>query len=455
MTSDLVFLLGGAVLLVAVALPSLLTRAWLSAPVILIVVGALVGLLPVGSQFAFDPTNQRETIEHVTEFTVLVALMGVGLALDRPLSWRNRASWRTWKATWTLLGIAMPLTIAGVFLLGWWGLGLGAAQALLLGAVLSPTDPVLASDVQVAGPATRHRGEDERDEDGDDVLAEELGEDEIVDDDEVRFALTSEAGLNDALAFPFVYAAIFLATLGPVTAWGWRWLAWDLVGRIVIGLVVGLAVGWLLAHVAFRSRRQVLRLAEQGEALLALAAMLLAYGVAEVAQGYGFLAVFVCAMTIRSQARRHEFHEHMHGVIERLERVLTLVVLLFVGIALTDGALEDLDWRGVLVGVALVAVVRPVSGWVALAVGRWRLADEAHRPLAGRERAITAFFGIRGVGTLYYLAYALSEASWTGERWLWSTCVFTVVLSVVVHGVLVTPVMTRLERDRERLSARP
>ncbi|WP_151523364.1 cation:proton antiporter [Serinicoccus kebangsaanensis] len=449
MSSDLVFLLGGAVLLVAVALPSLLTRAWLSAPVILIVIGALVGLLPIGSRFAFDPTNQRETIEHVTEFTVLLALMGVGLALDRPLSWRNRRSWGTWAATWKLLGIAMPLTIAGVFLLGWWGLGLGVAQALLLGAVLAPTDPVLASDVQVAGPAIRRPGAQE----DEDSVAEQLHDDEITDDDEVRFALTSEAGLNDALAFPFVYAAIFLATLGPVAQWGWRWLAWELVGKIVLGLVIGLAVGWFMAYIAFRSRQQVLRLAEQGEALLALAAMLLAYGVAEVAQGYGFLAVFVCAMTIRSRARRHEFHEHMHGVVERLERVLTLVVLLFVGIALTDGALEHLDWRGVLVGVALVGVIRPVAGWAALAPGRWRLADETHRPLARREQAISAFFGIRGVGTLYYLAYALSEATWTGERWLWATCVFTVVLSVVVHGVLVTPVMSRLERDRERLSA--
>ncbi|WP_235585593.1 cation:proton antiporter [Serinicoccus chungangensis] len=172
---------------------------------------------------------------------------------------------------------------------------------------------------------------------------------------------------------------------------------------------------------------------------------------AEVAQGYGFLAVFVCAMTMRAQARRHEFHEHMHGVVERLERLLTLLVLLFVGIALTDGALESLDWRGVLVGVSLVLVIRPVAGWVALRPGRWRMADEKLRPLARRERLITAFFGIRGVGTLFYIAYALSETTWTGERWLWATCVFTIVFSVVLHGVLVTPIMTRLERDRERL----
>ncbi|WP_130012429.1 cation:proton antiporter [Serinicoccus sediminis] len=446
MSSDLLFLLGGGVLLLAVALPSLLTRAWLSAPVILILVGAVIGWLPIASGLGFDPTDQRETIEHVTEITVLVALMGVGLALDRPLSLRNLRSWRTWSATWKLLGIAMPLSIAGVFLLGWWGLGLGAAPALLLGAVLAPTDPVLAGDVQVGGPVITRR-----EADSEESMADQLHDDEISDDDEVRFALTSEAGLNDALAFPFVYAAIFLMTMGSPLDWGLRWLAFELVGKIVIGLLVGMAVGWVLAYVAFRTRQQALRLAEQGESLLALAAMVLAYGVAEVAQGYGFLAVFVCAMTMRARARRHEFHEHMHGVVERLERLLTLLVLLFVGIALTDGALESLDWRGVVVGVSLVLVIRPLAGWVALRPGRWRMCDERLRPLARREQLITAFFGIRGVGTLFYIAYALSETTWTGERWLWATCVFTIVFSVVLHGVLVTPMMTKLERDRERL----
>ena len=180
--------------------------------------------------------------------------------------------------------------------------------------------------------------------------------------------------------------------------------------------------------------------------------MLLAYGGAEVALGYGFLAVFVCAMTMRSAARTHEFHEHMHGVVERLERLMTLFVLLFVGISLTDGALEHLDWRSVVVGLALVLVVRPLSAWVALLPGRWRMHNERHRPLERRERAVTAFFGVRGVGTLYYLSYALSETAFEGERWLWATALFTIMLSVVVHGVAVTPVMHRLEEARERLS---
>lgn len=446
MSADTVFLVGGILLLLAVALPGALTRAWISAPVVLVLLGALVGLLPLPAGFVLDPVDQRETIEHVTELTVLLALMGVGLALDRPLSPRSLVGWPTWSATWKLLGIAMPLTILGVFLLGWWGLGLGAAPALLLASALAPTDPVLAGDVQVEGPGTDQGGR--ADGTPEDVDAT----DDFQETDEVRFALTSEAGLNDGLAFPFVHAAILLATVGGVADWGLHWLAWELVGKIVVGVLAGIAVGWLMAYAAFQSRRRSLRLAEQGESLLVLAAMLLAYGTAEVARGYGFLAVFVCAMTIRSRARGHEFHTHMHGVVERLERLMTLVVLLFVGIGLTDGALGHLDWRSVVVGLALVLVIRPLSAWIALLPGRWRMHDERYRPLDRQERAITAFFGVRGVGTLYYLSYALSETTFEGERWLWATALFTIMLSVVVHGVAVTPVMHRLEEARERLS---
>jgi NhaP-type Na+/H+ or K+/H+ antiporter len=431
MRADLVFLLGGVSLLLAVVLPSVLRRVALSAPLVLIGVGALIGLLPVSGAEPFDPREHRALIEHVSEVTVLIALMGVGLALDRPLSLRRREGWGRWAATWKLLGIAMPLSIAGVALLGWWGLGVAPAAALLLGAALAPTDPVLASDVQVEGP----RVDDD---------AEEIDE-----EDEVRFALTSEAGLNDGLAFPFVYAAVFLATVGPVSEWGLRWLGWELVGKSVLGVAVGVATGWFLGRVAFRSRARSLRVAETGEPLMALAAVLLAYGASEVVGGYGFLAVFSCAMTIRSAERSHDYHALMHQVIERLERLLTLIVLLFVGIGLTHGLLAHLDWRGLVIAVALVFVIRPVAGFVALSVGGRRLARGPGLSLDRRERLVTAFFGVRGVGSIYYLAYALGLAGFPEERWLWSTVAFTIVLSVVVHGIAVTPVMRRLERQRE------
>lgn len=430
MTADTVYLLGGVALLLAVVLPTALRRAAISAPIVLVVVGALIGLLPLPEGVDVTPMGNRAFIEHLTEFTVIVALMGVGLALDRPLSFRRMASWRKWSGAWRLLGISMPLTIAGVAFVGWWVVGLAPAAALLLGAALAPTDPVLASDVQVGGPTP----------------SEESDPDEIDESDEVRFALTSEAGLNDGLAFPFVYAAVFLASVGPVTEWGLRWLGWELLGKVVVGVALGVVVGWLLSKVAFRAPAPSLRLAETGEPLLALAGVLLSYGVAESLGGYGFLAVFAAAMTMRSAERGHEYHKYMHQVIERLELLLTLVVLLLLGLSMTNGLLRNLPWESALLAVLLVFVIRPVAGLVGMNLGRSRIGDHVLTP---KEKAAISFFGVRGVGSIYYLAYGTGQTQFPDHQLLWSTMGFTIALSVLVHGVTATPVMRWLESSRE------
>jgi len=420
-TADLVYVVAGASLLLAIVLPALLDRWAISAPMVLVAVGIVIGLTPLPDGLPLDPQENRAAIEHVTELAVLVALMGVGLAIDRPLELRNRASWRRWSPTWRLLGITMPLCIAGVALLGW-GAGLAPAAALLLGAVLAPTDPVLASDVQVAGPQT--------------------GDHEVDEADELRFTLTSEAGLNDGLAFPFVYAAILLATEGAVRHWALEWVFLYLIGKVALGVLAGLLVGRVLAYVAFRSASPSLRVAERGESLLALAALITAYGVGEVVHGYGFLAVFVCAMTFRSAERDHDYHAAMHEVAERLERLLTLFVLLVLGIALTRGLLASLDWRGVAMGLALIFLVRPAAGLLGLAP-----LGSRSSPLTGPQRWAAAFFGVRGVGSIYYLAYAAGEVEEFGADWLWSTVGFTIVASVLVHGALASPVMRRVDPE--------
>jgi NhaP-type Na+/H+ or K+/H+ antiporter len=419
-TADLVYVVAGGSLLLAIVLPALLDRWAVSAPMVLVAVGFGLGLTPLPDGMPLDPQANRATIEHVTELAVLVALMGVGLALDRPLNPRSRASWGRWSTTWRLLGITMPLCIGAVALLAW-GAGIAPAAALLLGAVLAPTDPVLASDVQVAGPQT-----------GDDH--------EVDESDEVRFTLTSEAGLNDGLAFPFVYAAILLATEGSFGGWALEWVGFYLVAKVLIGVVVGIVIGRVLAWVAFRSASPSLRVAERGESLLALAALVTAYGVGEVAGGYGFLSVFVCAMTFRSAERSHDYHAAMHEVAERLERLLTLFVLLVLGIALSRGLLGGLDWRGVAIGLALLLVIRPAAGLAGLVP--W--ASREQPSLTRGQRWAAAFFGVRGIGSIYYLAYAAGHADELGSDWLWSTVAFTVVASVLIHGVLASPVMSRV-----------
>ncbi len=430
MNPDALYVLAGLAILLAAVLPSLLSRLAISPPMVLLAAGLGMGLLPLGDANVFDPVAHRAVVEQVTQFAVLLALMGVGLALDRPLRLRRPREWRRWSGTWRLLFAAMPLTIAAVWLLGWWGLGLAPATALLLGAVLAPTDPVLAGDVQVGGPDVHTQEQDESDE-----------------RHEVRFTLTSEAGLNDGLAFPFVYAAIFLLEKGAPSEWLVQWVAWELVAKAVIGFLVGAFVGWLLAKLAFRSSRASLRLAEQGEPLLALAALATSFGAAEVLGGYGFIAVFCCAMAIRNAERRHDYHEAMHGVIERLERLFTLLVLLCLGISMTRGLLDALDWRGVVVAVLLIVLIRPISGVLSLLP--W--ADRSHG-MDNRERLVTAFFGVRGIGSLFYLAYAAGQADFVDVRWLWATIAFTIGLSVLLHGVLAKPAMAWLERPRRSRS---
>ena len=395
--------------LLAGILPRVLERRPLSLPIAFLGLGMLVFGLPLGLPDA-DPLAHPKVVEHLTEIGVIVALMGAGLKIDRPLSRKG------WASTWRLLAIAMPVTIAATALLGWWWAGLVPATALLLGAALAPTDPVLASDVQVGEPT-----------------------DEEDSEDEVRFALTSEAGLNDGLAFPFVYAAIAMAGaagLGWAGEWAWR----DLAYKIVVGVVGGLLVGKLLGKLFFRARSESLRLARHSEGFLALAATFLAYGVVEVAGGYGFLAVFVAARAIRAAERSHEYHQVLHDFAEQTERLLTVLLLLLFGGAVVSGLLGPLTWPAALTGLALVVVIRPLVGFLSL----------RGAPGRTKEHWVIAAFGIRGIGSFYYLSYALTHAAFPGADLVWATIGFVVLVSVVLHGMAATPVMQVLDRAQER-----
>ncbi|PRY27622.1 sodium/proton antiporter (CPA1 family) [Pseudosporangium ferrugineum] len=408
---DLLFAIFGVGALLAGILPRVLERRPLSMPIVFLGLGAALFALPLGLPEA-DPLAHPALTEHLTEICVIVALMGAGLKIDRPLDRRR------WSSTWRLLGIAMPVTIAAVALLGWWWAGLVPAAALLLGGALAPTDPVLASDVQVGEPT-----------------------DEEDSEDEVRFALTSEAGLNDGLAFPFVYAAIAMATAAVThESWLGEWALKDVLYKIVVGAVGGLLIGRLLGRLFFRARNKKLRLAHHSEGFLALAATFLAYGLVEVAGGYGFLAVFVAARGIRSAQRSHEYHQVLHDFAEQIERLLTVLLLLLLGGAAVGGLLSALTWEAALIGLALVFVIRPVAAFLSL----------RGAPGHPAEHWVIACFGIRGIGTFYYLAYAMGHATFPGVDVVWATAAFVVLVSVVLHGVAVTPVMRLLDRYNER-----
>lgn len=417
----LLFILAGLGLWGAVALEKPLRRLPLSLSVLYVALGWAVFALPLGLPRldpAGDPAHTAAA-EYLTEFVVIVSLMGAGLAVDRPFSWAG------WREVWPLLAVTMPLSVAAVGVLGWWALGLAPASAVLLGAALSPTDPVLAGSVQVGPP-----GEGEP--------------------NEVRFALTAEAGLNDGLAFPFTYlaiAAVGQTALGPWTA---EWAALDVVWRVAAGVAVGVAVGRLGGWYVFRALGDgdaadgdPASLAEDdaagvaaNEGLVVMATLLAAYGLAEAVGGYGFLAVFAGAVAARHRERGSAYHARTHHFIEQIERVVLVGMLLGFGGLLAGGVLAALTWEGALVGLAVVFVVRPLAGVAVL----------VRSPLPWAGRGAVAFLGVRGMGTLYYLAYGQTHAAFGGADVLWATASFVVLASILVHGVTAEPAMRWLER---------
>jgi NhaP-type Na+/H+ or K+/H+ antiporter len=414
---EFALLLVGAAALLAAWLPPFVMRRPLSLPILLIAAGAMIGVAGLGLP-RIDPRQHLELTERISELVVIVALMGAGLKIDRPFSWRG------WSNALRMVLIAMPLTIAAVAVVGATVAGLGLASTMLLGAVLAPTDPVLASDVQVGEPTL-----------------EEGDEGDAPPEDEVRVTLTAEGGMNDALAFPFVYLAIRMADGGLGRSGVAEWLLVDVVWKVAIGVAVGLLTGWAVGIIAFRPPGPLVALSETPQGFLAVAATLLAYGGAEIVSAYGFVAVFVAAVALRSSERHHEFHRELHGFVEQVENLLVVGVLLVLGAAIGGGGVAgDWWWQPIAVAFLVVFVVRPLCGWVAL----WRA------PLARTERWTIAFFGVRGVGSVYYLAYGLSAASFAAEERLWSLTATVLVVSILVHGVSATPAMERVDEERAR-----
>lgn len=413
----LIFAAIGVTTLAAALLPRLLGKVPISLPIVFLAAGVIVFTVIPGLPNPNPNSHEQLPIAlHLTEICVIVSLMGAGLALNRPLRLR------TWSTTWRLLAITMPLSIVAVAVLGWVGLGLGAASALLLAAAVAPTDPVLATEVQVSEPV-------------DDPDA----------DDEVRFALTSEAGLNDGLAFPFTYAAIAVSMVGLAPS-GWlaEWVLVDVLWRLGIGILTGIGVGWLLGRLFFSTRAEGLGIVEQAEGFVALAAIFLAYGLAETAEGYGFIAVFVCACTIRASERGHSYHRVLHKFVEQIERLLTIGVLVFLGGAIAGGLFAAIGWMDIALALLILLVIRPLAGWVALTPGKTGV----------RERAVIAFFGVRGIGSLFYIAYGLEFGDFPDGDRLWSIVGLVIVGSILLHGIAATPVMRFLDTTRRRATRR-
>lgn len=393
----------GAVILIGAWLPLLLKKLPLSLPIVCLALGALLSLTP-WLRSNPEALSHDRTLEQLNEAVVLIALMGAGLRLDR------RFGWRRWGSTWRLLLFVMPLTMLPIFAVAHYAIGLSAAAAVLLAAALAPTDPVLAADVQTGPPTSGEDGE-------------------------TRFALTAEAGLNDGLAFPFVLFALAMQTHD--LDWT-HWVLVNLLGDLAIGTAIGMAIGWGAGYLMFRL--PAWKLSDTGDGLIAIGVTLFVYGLTTLIHGNGFVAVFVAALTIRSTRRQDEFHTAMSEFSGQIERLLLVIVMIVLGWAIGRGLLAPLTWGGAALAAAIILVFRPVATLIGF------IGSTASVP----SKRLIGFFGIRGIGTLFYLQYALNRADFPEGSQVWAIAGATVLGSVLVHGVSSTPVMAKADALRER-----
>ena len=377
-------------------------RLPLSYALIYLVVGILLGSYGLN---LVEMRPETQFLERLTEFVVIVSVFGCGLKINRPLK-----LW-AWQSTIRLIGLLMPISIFALAAIAHYVLGMGWGAAVLLGAILAPTDPVLATEVQL---------------------------DHVEDKDELRFALTSEGGLNDSLAFPFVYFGIYAFKDSDWNNWFTSWvgidLVWAIVSGIVMGIIVAKAVIWVDRFL--QKRRSADNLMEN---FVALSIILLTYSLTEVVNGYGFLAVFVAGLVVqRSYFTQQEKRMAQLEFTEQIEKLLEIATIVILGTVLLLEPMLKYAGESLLIAGLLFLIIRPFGVWLSMVGG----------DMPKTTRSLMGWFGIKGIGSIYYLTYAMGEgvSGNVAEQIAWIT--FTVVvLSVIVHGISAYPLMAWYEKD--------
>ncbi|RJG16101.1 cation:proton antiporter [Massilia cavernae] len=422
------FILIGCLMLARGLAATFISRLPVTSSMVYLAVGLILGPMMLG-MFSFSPTEQSHLLETLTEIAVLVSLFSAGVKMPVPIT-RKR-----WSPAIRMAFLSMAISVGMVAGFAHLVLGLPLGAGVLIGAILAPTDPVLATDVQV-----RHA--DDR--------------------DRLRFALTCEAGMNDGAAFPFVMLGLGLLGAHELGEFGWRWVAIDVVWATAAAIAVGLASGAALGRLGWNLRGREPK-HEVLDDLVGLGLIGVVYGLSVLLHAWGFLAVFFAGVALRQTelilsgahkdrqgllvADTHDAadgdYSHGHNMpltvsaealvfkehIERLSE-LTLVLLLGGMVAATD-----FNWRAVSTAFFLFMIARPVSILLGL-VG-------SSEPM--RVRSITGWFGVRGIGSLYYLMFAINHGL-PGHlaQDLIQITVVTIILSIVMHGMTVTPLMNTL-----------
>jgi NhaP-type Na+/H+ or K+/H+ antiporter len=410
------FVIVGVLLIAIALLGRLLDRLPVSPAMIYLLVGVALGPAAFNA-LELHPLRELQLLEFLSEAALLVALFTVGIKLRVPVG-----DWR-WSLPLRLATITMMATTFGIALVAWLLLDFSIGLALVLGAALAPTDPVLASEVQLRSPEDR---------------------------DALRFGLTGEGGLNDGTAFPFVLLGLGLMGAGDADFSLGRWLAIDLVWSVTMGLAVGFAVGTVLAA-GVRALRKRFSNAVIFDEFLLLGAIALSYGIALALHTLGFLAVFAAGLALRraddihagarQEADKPPLTPSMLSVNEQLERIAEVAIVLLVGVMISTGYWSVV---GLAIAGVLFTVIRPLSVWIGL----------AGMPAARMQGRLLGWFGIRGIGSFYYAIYAVNYGSdqiLHAEAEQLLSCIFTVIAaSIVLHGVSAAPLMELYQRRWSR-----
>jgi NhaP-type Na+/H+ or K+/H+ antiporter len=414
--TELWFISIGLLLIIMTMITASLKHLPLTAAIFYLGFGILLGPAGVGL-IRLNPVIHARIVEHLTEVAVIISLFTAGLKLRMPLTAPE------WRIPFLMASLSMVATVALITLFGIYVYSLPLGAAVLLGAILAPTDPVLASNVQVLGPEDRDR---------------------------LRFSLTGEAGLNDGTSFPFVTLGLGLLGIGDLGKFGWRWFFLDGVWAIAGGLAVGTLIATCISRLILYLRKKH----EETQSLddfLGLGLICITYGVALWLKTYGFLAVFAAGLALRRGERKEtqslDFVEDAeeprpqwetasanlaHGVLtfnEQLERLGEIVVVLILGAMAFS---QTFSLKYVWLALVLFVIIRPI----AIALSTWTTERS--------QRRLLAWFGIRGIGSLYYLAYCIEKGVPSALANELVQVTFVVVISsILAHGVSSAPLMLR------------
>jgi NhaP-type Na+/H+ or K+/H+ antiporter len=383
----------GVLLVIGALLSRLARRSFVSLAAVFVIAGFLLG---DGATGALHFGTRSGFVSELATVALIVILLRDGLEVEGEMLQSH------WRVPLRKLALAMPLTALVVALATRWLTGLSWTEAFLVGALLSPTDPVLSSSV-VTNPRVPRL---------------------------VRHSLNLESGLNDGLALPAVLA--LAATLSSHSH-GFQWWRFVL-ENLAFGFLAGSALGWVAARLLPR--------ADEMRSLFALGTAFAAYGLAVLLpSGNGLIAVYVCAivLSIRHPQLRASFERQASGMVE----VVKLGIFVVFGSLLTLHGLFGSGWAAVGVMAATLLVARPVAVFAALT------GTATDVP----TRAFMSWFGPKGVATMTFSILVLSEGIARGST-IFNLAALTVFVSIIAHGVTDTAgaewIARRAEAERAR-----